>query len=59
MLTSSIPAIWKTANITPIFKSGSPKEVNNYRPISLTYIASKIMETIIKDDMLDHLIRIN
>ena len=55
MSTSSIPAIWKTAIITPIFKSGSPNEANNYRPISLTCIASKIMETIIKDTMLDHL----
>ena len=55
MLTSSIPAIWKTATITPIFKSGSPNEANNYRPISLTCIANTIMETIIKDNMLDHL----
>ena len=53
--TTSIAAIWKTAIITLIFKSGSPNEVNNYRPISLTCIASKIMETIIKDSMLDHL----
>ena len=55
MSTSSIPAIWKTAITTPIFKSGSQNEANNYRPISLTCIASKIMETIIKDTMLDHL----
>ena len=57
MFTSSIPAIWKTAIITPIFKSGSPNEANNYRQISLTCIKSKIMETIIKDTMLDHLIK--
>ena len=55
MSTSSSPAIWKTAIITPIFKSGSPNEANNYRLISLTCIASKIIETIIKDSMLDHL----
>ena len=48
MSTSSIPAIWKTAIITPIFKSGFPNEANNYRPISLTCIASKIIETIKK-----------
>ena len=45
----------KTAIITPIFKSGSPNEGNNYRPISLTWIASTIIETIIKDIILDHL----
>ena len=55
MSTSSIPAIWKTAIITPIFKSGCPNEANNYCSISLTCIASKILETIIKDRMLDHL----
>ena len=55
MTTSSIPAIWKTVIITPIFKSGSSNEANNYRQISLTCIAGKIMETIIKDTMLDHL----
>ena len=55
MSTSSIPAIWKTAIITLIFKSGSANEANNYRPISLTCTASKIVETITKDTMLDHL----
>ena len=55
MSTSSIAAIWKAAIITPIFESGSPNEANNYHPISLTCIASKIMETILKDSMLDHL----
>ena len=55
MSTSSIPAIWKTAIISSIFKIGSPNEANNYRPISITCIPSRLMETIIKDTMLDHL----
>ena len=54
MSTSSISAILKTAIITPIFTSDSPNEANNYCPISLICIASKIMETIIKD-INDHL----
>ena len=56
MSTSSIPAIWKTEIITSIFKNGCPNEASNYRPISLTCIASKIMEAIIIDRRLDHLI---
>ena len=27
------PDVWKTANATPIHKSGSKSELNNYRPI--------------------------
>jgi len=31
-----IPVQWKQAIITPVYKSGSSSEMNNYRPISLT-----------------------
>ena len=37
----------KTAKVVPIHKNGSTKEINNYRPISLLSIFSKIMETIV------------
>ena len=29
------PDIWKTARVTPIFKSGRQSDLNNYRPISI------------------------
>ena len=41
--------IEKTANVTPLFKKGSKADVKNYRPVSLTSISCKILETIIKD----------
>jgi hypothetical protein len=53
----SVPAEWKTANVVPIFKKGSKKIAGNYRPISLTCISCKIMESILKDDIIAHLKR--
>ena len=38
------PSCWKTAKVTPIFKSGVPTDVTNYRPISVLPILSKIAE---------------
>ena len=39
-----LPSRWKTAKVTPIFKSGDPADVTNYRPISVLPILSKIIE---------------
>ena len=52
---SVVPDDWKKANITPIFKSESRMSVSNYRPVSLTCIICKIMEAIIRDNMISHL----
>ena len=46
-LTGQLPAEWKTGVVSPIYKSGLACDVNNYRPVSLTCIAYKIMERII------------
>jgi len=51
-----VPQEWKCAIITPVFKKGPTSCVANYRPISLTCIASKIMERIIAKSILQHLI---
>ena len=52
---STVPAEWRLATVIPIFKKGCPSDPTNYRPISLTCIPCKIMESIIKDHMLRHL----
>ena len=50
-----LPLDWRTANITPIFKKGSRTKAENYRPISLTSIVCKILESIIRDNIVDHI----
>ena len=50
-----VPSDWKEANVSPIFKKGSKSDPANYRPVSLTSICCKIMESIIKDAIVDHL----
>ena len=42
--TGCFPAAVKLAKVIPIFKAGSKLDINNYRPISLLSVFSKIIE---------------
>jgi len=55
MDNSEVPKDWRDANVTPIFKKGTKGKASNYRPISLTSICSKLMESLLKDHMTHHL----
>ena len=55
MQSGSMPDDWKLANVTPIFKKGSKALPSNYRPISLTSVVCKMLETLIKDKLISHL----
>ena len=46
---------WKSAFIAPIFKKGNQQLPENYRPVSLTCICSKLLERVICRHILDHL----
>ena len=41
------PSSWKLAHISPITKKGDKSDPSNYRPIVITTLISKTMETII------------
>ena len=52
-----VPLEWKEAIIIPLFKNGSRNKSVNYRPVSLTSVICKVLETIIRDHMMDFLIQ--
>ena len=52
-----VPLEWKEANIIPLFKNGSRNKSVNYRPVSLTSVICKLLETIIRDHMMDFLVK--
>ena len=45
--SATFPDCWKQANVLPIFKKGDKSDFDNYRPISLLNISSKVCEKII------------
>ena len=53
--SGEVPQAWREANVTPIFKKGKKSLTSNYRPNSLTSIPCKILESIIKDEIVKHL----
>ena len=48
---------WKLANVTPIYKKGSTKLPGNYRPVSLTSVVCKMMERLVRNQLMNHLTR--
>ena len=54
-----VPFEWKEANIIPLFKKGSRNKSENYRPVSLTSVICKLLERLIKDHMVDFLVKHN
>ncbi|MBA1446783.1 MAG: hypothetical protein FE835_18145 [Gammaproteobacteria bacterium] len=52
-----VPLEWKEANITPLFKKGSRNRTENYRPVSLTSVLCKLLETLIRDHMVEFLVK--
>ena len=57
--TGIFPSDWKIARVTPIFKTGAKHDMENYRPISVISIVSKIMEKLIYNQLYDYLINSN
>jgi len=47
--TGKLPADWELAEVTAIYKKGSKHDRSNYRPVSLTSVCCKILESLIRD----------
>ena len=50
-----LPVVWKTSVVSAIYKKGNKESVSNYRPISLTCICCKIMESVLRDRLINYL----
>jgi len=46
---------WKSANVTPVYKKGCKTEAGNCRPVALTSVTCRLMETIIKTRVISHI----
>jgi hypothetical protein len=55
LLQGKVPSAWKRANVTPVFKKGDKSCVENYRPISLLSLVSKVLERCIHKKVLPFL----
>ncbi len=56
IITGMFPS-WKHALVVPLFKSGDTNYLNNYGPISLLLILSKILEKIVACQLIQFLER--
>ena len=53
--TGTVPSKWKHANLCAIHEKGKKSDPSNYRPVSLTCIASKVLEHIVHSHVMNHL----
>ena len=51
-----VPSEWKEANIIPLFKKGS-RNKSETRPVSLTSVICKLLQSLIKDHVVDFFLR--
>ena len=53
-----LPDEWKFGHVTAVCKKGNKSDPSNYRPISLTSVICKLMESIIRDHIIEFFFRI-
>ena len=53
--TASFPQRWKTAKVFALFKGGDSEDLNNYRPISVLPVLSKVIERHVHDSLSSYL----
>ena len=55
--SGSLPSDWRMDEIVPVFKKGSKQLPANYRPVTLTAVPCKILEALVRDQLMEHLTR--
>ena len=55
LISGEVPQVWRSADIPPIFKKGSKANPLNYRPVSLTSVVVKVLESIVREEIVKHL----
>ena len=50
-----VPSAWKQAKLVPLFKSGDQGKPENYRPISVLPILSKLLEKAVHSQLINYL----
>nr|CAI5854689.1 unnamed protein product [Callosobruchus analis] len=53
----TVPQIWKSATVIPLPKTDNPESLNDYRPISILPVLSKILERIVYKQIVKHINR--
>ena len=52
-----LPEDWLKACVTAIHKKGEKNLPGNYRPVSITSIVCKLMESIVRDEIVNHMVQ--
>jgi hypothetical protein len=55
LASGEVPDDWRDAHVTPIYKKGQKSDPSNYRPVSLTSVCCKMLESVIRDEMVAHM----
>ena len=55
----ALPQCWKEGSITPVFKKGKKHIPGNYRPVSLTSVTCKMMERLVRNEVMEHMMTNN
>ena len=55
----TVPHEWKHANVVPILKKGNRCKAENYRPVSLTSVVCKLIESLMRDHNMVHFLERN
>ena len=50
-----VPLDWRAVDVVHLYKKGAKNLPSNYRPVSLTSVVCKILESMIKDAIYVHL----